>query len=161
MTIKVYKKCFFNKDSILEERIFDMKEDYSKTFGPNKEMKLKWYHFYTKVKNLICLIWAYLGISNFIYNIEYYMTFFDGALYALIPIAPALLGLIASVIAKVNYKKFSKEIVEIIKKEGNYIPAAYETCISTRNDAVKMKIFRVIFTNTNIINFLPSISNNL
>ena len=42
-----------------------------------------------------------------------------------------------------NYKKFSKEIVQIIKKEDKYIPAAYETCISTRNDAVKMKIFRV------------------
>ena len=42
-----------------------------------------------------------------------------------------------------NFKKFSNEIVQIIKKEGDYISAAYETNVSTRNDAVKMKIFRV------------------
>ena len=41
-----------------------------------------------------------------------------------------------------NYKKFSKQIVQIIKKETEYISAAYETDISTKNDALKMKIFR-------------------
>lgn len=41
-----------------------------------------------------------------------------------------------------NYKEFSKQIVQIIKKEVKYIPAAYETDISTKNDALKMKIFR-------------------
>ena len=41
-----------------------------------------------------------------------------------------------------NYKEFSKQIVQIIKKETKHIPAAYETDISTKNDAVKMKIFR-------------------
>ena len=42
-----------------------------------------------------------------------------------------------------NYKKFSKQLKQIIKKEKNYIPAAYETNISTKNDALKMKIFSV------------------
>ena len=41
-----------------------------------------------------------------------------------------------------NYKKFCKQIREIIKKETEYIPGAYETEISSKNDALKMKIFR-------------------
>ena len=41
-----------------------------------------------------------------------------------------------------NYKKFCKQIQDIIKKETAYIPGAYETQISSKNDALKMKIFR-------------------
>ena len=42
-----------------------------------------------------------------------------------------------------NYRKFCRQIKEIIKKEAGYIPGAYETEISSKNDALKMKIFRV------------------
>ena len=42
-----------------------------------------------------------------------------------------------------NYKKFCKQIKNIIQKETDYIPGAYETEISSKNDALKMKIFRV------------------
>ena len=42
-----------------------------------------------------------------------------------------------------NYNRFSKQIVQIIKAEEEYIPGAYTTDISTRTDALKMKIFRV------------------
>lgn len=42
-----------------------------------------------------------------------------------------------------NYKKYCKQIRNIIKAEAEYIPGAYETEISSRNDALKMKIFRV------------------
>lgn len=41
-----------------------------------------------------------------------------------------------------NYKEFSKQIVNIIKSENEYISAAYETDVSTRNEKMKMKIFR-------------------
>lgn len=42
-----------------------------------------------------------------------------------------------------NYKKFCKQIVQIVKKESDNIPEAYEIGISTKNDALKMKIFQV------------------
>lgn len=42
-----------------------------------------------------------------------------------------------------NYKKFCKQIRDIIKKETVYIPGAYETEVSSKNDALKMKIFRI------------------
>ena len=42
-----------------------------------------------------------------------------------------------------NYKNFCKQIQEIIKKEAKYIPGAYETDISSKNDALKMKIFKI------------------
>lgn len=42
-----------------------------------------------------------------------------------------------------NYKKFCKQIVQIVKKESDNIPEAYETDISTKNDAMKMKIFQI------------------
>lgn len=42
-----------------------------------------------------------------------------------------------------NYKKFCNQIVQIIKKEAQNIPGAYDTPVSSRNDALKMKIFRI------------------
>lgn len=42
-----------------------------------------------------------------------------------------------------NYKVFCRNIKQIIKKEGAYIPKAYEINISSRNDAIKMKLFRI------------------
>lgn len=41
-----------------------------------------------------------------------------------------------------NYKSFSKQIVNIVKSEIPYIDAAYKTPISTRNEEMRMKIFR-------------------
>ena len=42
-----------------------------------------------------------------------------------------------------NYKKFSKQIVQIIKAEKPYISSAYGIEMSTKNDALKMKIFNI------------------
>jgi hypothetical protein len=102
-------------------------EDYSKTFGPNKEMGRKWLFFYNNIKSFICVIWAFLGILEFLYDPDYYMNYFDAALYVLIPIAPALLGLTASVMAKINYKKFSKFIRVVLV--ADIIAYAYQRAI--------------------------------
>lgn len=42
-----------------------------------------------------------------------------------------------------DHQKFCRQIVQILKKEKANIPGAYETDISTGNDAFKMKIFRI------------------
>lgn len=42
-----------------------------------------------------------------------------------------------------NYEAFCKQIKQIVKAEKEYIPAAYTTEISSKNDALKMKIFQV------------------
>lgn len=41
-----------------------------------------------------------------------------------------------------NYEAFCKQIKQIVKTEKEYIPAAYTTEISSKNDALKMKIFQ-------------------
>jgi len=42
-----------------------------------------------------------------------------------------------------GYQNFCKQIRQIIKKETEYIPAAYKAEVSSRNEKLKMKIFRV------------------
>lgn len=42
-----------------------------------------------------------------------------------------------------DYRNYCKKIVQIIKEEKKYIPGAYSSSISSKNDAVKMKMFQV------------------
>ena len=41
-----------------------------------------------------------------------------------------------------DYKTYCKKIVQIIKEEKNYIPGAYSSSVSSKNDAIKMKMFQ-------------------
>lgn len=42
-----------------------------------------------------------------------------------------------------DYKTYCQKIVQIIKEEKNYIPRAFASSVSSKNEAIKMKMFQV------------------